>query len=95
MSGDGELWLRIARLEVALYEWERAEVAAKAAIEKGGLKNPGSALILEGMALAYQGKFYKAKRVLRQAVKLRESEKWAKQWLAFVDNEQKRLGNAR
>ena len=91
LSDDGEMWLRIARLYVSLYDWPKAEKAAQAAVKAGNLKKSGSGLILEGMALARQSKFNQAKKILRRAGKHKESEKYAKQWLAFVESEQSRL----
>ncbi|MGB5325979.1 MAG: hypothetical protein WBN40_11210 [Pseudomonadales bacterium] len=94
MSNDGELWLRVARLYVALYDWKNAEAAAQFAVEKGDLKKPGSALILQGMAMVNQGKYRQAKKILRQAGKYKDSIKWSTQWLTYIDNEQKRLAQA-
>jgi len=90
-TGDGELWLRLARLYVALYDWPGAEKFARKAVQRENLKKPGDGLILLGTALARQQKFTAAKKVFRRARQYEASEKYARQWLNFVDSEQQRL----
>jgi tetratricopeptide (TPR) repeat protein len=88
---DGELYLRVARLYMDTYDWPRAEEAARAAHEKGGLREEGSALLLQGMALARLEKFDQARKVFRRAVEFEENRKWAEQWLKFIDSEERRI----
>jgi tetratricopeptide (TPR) repeat protein len=88
---NGELYLRVARLYMDTYDWPRAEEAAGAAHDKGGLREEGSALLLQGMALARQEKFDQAREVFRRAVEFEENRKWAGQWLKFIDSEERRI----
>lgn len=88
---NGELYLRVARLYMDTYDWPNAEKAARAADEKGGLREPGSALLLEGMALARQEEFERARKVFRRAENFEENRKWASQWLKFIDSEERRI----
>ncbi|NNC54277.1 MAG: hypothetical protein HKO07_01005 [Pseudomonadales bacterium] len=90
-TGEGDLWLRLARLHVSLYDWPGAEKFARKAVQSENLKNPGDGLILLGTALARQNKFNAAKKIFRRARQHEGSEKWARQWLNFVDSEQQRL----
>jgi tetratricopeptide (TPR) repeat protein len=88
---DGELYLRIARLQMDLYEWNAAERSARQALDKGGLREPGDAWLLVGMALARGEKLEAARVAFIEAAEYESSEKWAQQWLRFVDIEKQRL----
>ncbi len=86
---DGELYVRIARLYMDLYEWDSARVAARKALDKG-VEEPGDAWLLVGMALARGDELDGARKAFVQAAKHDSSEKWARQWIRFVDTEQER-----
>lgn len=91
LADDGELYVRAARLYMDIYEWKKAEEAAKAAVEKGGLRKLGDAWLLQGMALARRDKFKPARKMFRKAADFEESGKWARQWIKFIDNEEQRI----
>jgi len=91
MSEDGELYLRAARLYMDLYDFEHANKLASKALEKGGLKDTGDAHLLRGMALVRLERLDSAKSQFRLAMKSEETERWAQQWLKFVENEEQRL----
>ena len=91
MSGDGELYLRVARLYMDSYEWQPAEKAARTALDKGGLRDEGSAWLVVGMALARGDKLEAARKAFTEAIEHEKSAEWAEQWLNFVDSEQKRI----
>ena len=50
LSENGEIYLRLARMHMDTYQWRAAEQAARAALEKGGLRKEGEAWLLRGMA---------------------------------------------
>jgi tetratricopeptide (TPR) repeat protein len=91
IAEDGELYLRVARLYMDIYDWKNAEIAANAAAEKGGLRDPGGAWLLQGMALTRANELDRARKAFRRALKFEGNKKWAKQWLSFVENEERRL----
>ncbi|MEP6390674.1 MAG: tetratricopeptide repeat protein [Halioglobus sp.] len=91
MSDDGELYLRVARLYMDNYQWQPAELAARKAIEKGSLRSEGNAWLVVGMALARGDKLAGARSAFIEAANHEQTEKWARQWLNFVDNEQERI----
>ena len=91
IAEDGELYLRVARLYMDVYDWKNAEIAARAAAEKGGLRDPGDAWLLQGMALARANELDRARKAFERALKYEDNKKWAKQWLKFVANEERRL----
>jgi tetratricopeptide (TPR) repeat protein len=91
IAEDGELYLRVARLYMDIYDWKNAEIAANAAAKKGGLRDPGGAWLLQGMALARANELDRARKAFKRALAYDDNKKWAKQWLKFVDNEERRL----
>ncbi|MEP4485226.1 MAG: tetratricopeptide repeat protein [Halioglobus sp.] len=91
MSDDGELYLRVARLYMDNYQWQPAELAARKAIEKGSLRSEGNAWLVVGMALARGDKLAGARSAFIEAANHEQTQKWARQWLNFVDNEQERI----
>ncbi|MEE4660983.1 MAG: tetratricopeptide repeat protein, partial [Halieaceae bacterium] len=86
---DGELFVRIARLYMDLYQWPEAEKAARRALDKG-VEEPGNAWLLVGMALARKDELEAARKAFVKAAKYEDSEKWARQWMRFVETEQAR-----
>ena len=92
MSEDGELYVRVARMHMDLYQWRAAEAAARKAMDKG-VDEPGDAWLLVGMALARGDKLEMARAAFVEAAEFEDSEKWAKQWMRFVDTEQERIAS--
>ena len=91
LTGDGELYLRVARLYMDSYAWQPAEKAARKSLEIGGLRDEGSAWLVVGMALARGDQLDGARRAFVEAAAHEKSAQWAEQWLRFVDTEQKRI----
>ena len=91
LSGEGELFLRVARLYMDNYQWQSAEKAARRSLEIGGLRDPGGAWLVVGMALARGDKLEAARRAFVEAAAHEQSAEWARQWLRFVDTEQRRI----
>lgn len=91
MSESGEIYLRLARLHMDAYEWAEAEEAARAALDKGGLKEEGHAWLLRGMAQVRLKQFLEAQRHFERAGKFDYTETYASQWLKYVDAEQARI----
>lgn len=89
---DGELYVRIARLYMDLYKWSQAEEAARLALDKG-VEEPGDAWLLVGMALARGDELEAARKAFVKAAEHESSEKWARQWMRFVDTEQERYAS--
>ncbi len=94
LSESGELYLRLARLHMDAYAWGSAEDAARLALEKGGLRQEGHAWLLRGMAEVRQKRFREARRQFQKAADFDYTEKYASQWLNYVDAEQSRIAAA-
>ena len=91
IAENGKLYLRVARLYMDTYQWPQAYKAARQADIKGGLRDPGDAILLQGMALARQEKFDEARAIFERAAKSDETNKWAAQWLKFIASEERRI----
>lgn len=90
-SESGELFLRLARLHMDAYRWEEANAAARRALDKGGLRQEGHAWLLRGMAEVRLKSFTEARQLFSRAADYDYTEKYAKQWLNYVDAEEARL----
>ena len=91
LSENGDLYMRVARLYMDVYQWEAAEKAARAALEKGGLRAEGGAWLVRGMALVRMEKFTQAEDFFDRASKFEDTRAYAEQWMAFADSERERL----
>ncbi len=90
MSGDGELYVRLAQSYVNLDRWEEAAEAVRKGLAKGGVKRVDTANIMLGMALFNQRKLAAAREAFVAAARDKRSAKAARQWLAYVDSELER-----
>lgn len=88
MADDGNLYMRLAQLHMDAYQFKQAEAAARLAIEKGGLRSEGYAWLLRGMAMAHQQQLDAARARFEEAARFDDSEQYATQWIAFVENEE-------
>ncbi len=94
LSESGELYLRLARLHMDAYRWTEANEAAQAALDKGGLRQEGHAWLLRGMAEVRLKEFSDARRRFKKAADYDYTEKYAKQWLSYVEAEEARLNTS-
>jgi tetratricopeptide (TPR) repeat protein len=90
LSGDGELYVRLAQAYINLDRWQAAADAAQHGLDKGGVKRADVANIMLGMALFNQRKLSAARRAFAIAARDKRSQKAANQWIAYVDSESSR-----
>lgn len=90
LSESGALYLRLARLHMDAYEWSQADSAARRALSKGGLRREGDAWLMRGMAAARQKKYRDAREHFIKAAQYKPTEKYATQWLGYVEAESER-----
>jgi len=90
MTGDGELYVRLAQAHINLEQWKEATAAAKEAIRLGGLKRDDQVNIMLGMALFNQKLLEQARVAFERARSDKRSARAAEQWIAYVDSEMKR-----
>ncbi|WP_167854706.1 tetratricopeptide repeat protein [Mangrovimicrobium sediminis] len=87
LDDSGDLYLRVAQLQMDAWNWEQAEAMARKAIAKGGLRREGVAWLVRGMAQVRLHKLTDARSHFERAARFDETERYADQWLAFVDHE--------
>ncbi len=90
MSGEGELFIRLAQSQLNLDLWDDAISSINKGINKGGLKRRDKAYVMLGMAHLNKKRLNDAESAFLKAQDVGGSEKAVKQWLAFVANEKKR-----
>lgn len=87
LSADGELDAQLSQIFLNDEKWDKAIARAEAALEKGGLRNPGVSHLVIGMALYNKKEFNAALNALAEAEKHKSSKKMAQQWKRFVTGE--------
>lgn len=87
LSGDGELYVRLAQSHINLEQWSEAAEAVQKGLNKGGVKRIDTANIMLGMAMFNQRKLDAARKAFVQASRDKRSAKAARQWITYVDSE--------
>jgi tetratricopeptide (TPR) repeat protein len=90
LSDKGDLYSRLAGIYLDLDKNEQAISMGAKALKKGGLKRKDQVYIVLGMANTNLKKYDAALKNLKEAKKDKRSEKFATQWISFVEGEQKR-----
>lgn len=87
MTSDGQYSLRKAQLFAERNDWENVVASAEDALERGGLKKPGAAYVLKGMAEAELGRYKSALASLNKAKGYdNSSRQQAEGWIAYVND---------
>lgn len=86
LAKDGELYVRLAQLELENERWVKAVEAGKKAVSKGGLKSPGKAHLLIGIAEARRGRTAAAKQAFAKASKSPNTARSAQGWLKYLSS---------
>ena len=90
LSGDGELYARLAQSYLNLSEYKSCIEASNKGIGKGGLKNTGNAHLILGMCQFELGSLSSAKASFRKALKYEKVAKNASSWITYVESEEAR-----
>ena len=91
LSGDGELYARLAQSYLNLSEYKACVDASDQGIKKGGLKNTGNAHLILGMCQFERNALKSAKASFRKALQYKKVAKNASSWISYVESEQNRL----
>jgi len=90
LSGDGELYVRLAQAYINLEQWNDAAQAIQEGLRLGGISREDTANIMLGMSLFNQNKLSLARRAFESASRDDRSRRTAQQWLQYVDSELRR-----
>jgi len=90
MSDKGDLYSRLAGIYLDMDKNEKAIEMGTKALNKGDIKRPDQLYIVLGMANAQLKKYDTSLKYLEQAKEDKRSEKFARQWIAFVKGEKER-----
>lgn len=80
----GVLFLRLAQLYTDKENWNKVIELANKALSAGGLRNPGDAYLLKGMAQYETGKKQAALASFVKASKYAKSKRQASQWITHI-----------
>lgn len=89
LSGDGNLFFRLAQIEINAQRWPAAVTALEQALAKGGLEDPGNVYLLLGVANVSEGRSTEARRAFESARKYEKTKEAAGEWLARLDEEER------
>ena len=89
-SDEGELYVRLGNVYLDGDQFAKAADSVNKGLKKGGVKRPDQARLVLGMAYFNLGEYNKARKAFRDAGKDDRSEKYAKQWIAYVSSEEER-----
>jgi len=87
LAPSGDLYVRLAQVEVQREDWQRAAIALERAIEKGGLSNPANAELLLGIAFYSSAKLDEAKAWFERAASDEGYRAQAEGWLKQIEME--------
>ena len=87
LDESGELYLRLGQVHLQRENWQEAAEMLRKAIEKGGLKEPGNALLLLGISY-YNADLVDRARANFRAARAHESSRLeAERWMQHIANE--------
>ena len=87
LSPAGDLYLRLGQVQMAREDWKEAAKLFERAIAKGGLKNPGTADLLLGIALYNDKQVGPARFSFARAREHENTRKAADDWLKHIEKE--------
>lgn len=87
LTGEGELYVRLAQSYLNLEEWSKAAQAVRTGLQAGDVNRVDTANIMLGMALFNQEKFPEARTAFERASRDERSRRAAQQWMNYVDSE--------
>ena len=89
---DGDLFVRLAQVQIQREKWASAALALRRAIEIGNLTKPGDAKLLMGIAAYNSDRPKQARTWFSRARAHEETRSEADQWLSHIEREQQQAG---
>lgn len=90
MSEDGDLYARLGNIYLDADQNEKAIEAIEKGLSRGGVRRADNANLVLGMAYFNTKQYSKAREAFRKAGRDERSEKYARQWMAYMDSELER-----
>ena len=87
-SSKGQLYLRLAQLQIDREEWGPARASLGKALSKGGLPDRGAAHFLLGIAAVSDSQWEDAKKAFEAAAEFEDRKDASYEWLAHIEQEQ-------
>ncbi len=87
LSDEGNLYVRLAQVMIQREKWGEATDALSKALAKGGLKSPGEAKLLMGIAHYSQEKPGEAQSWFARAQQHGDTRAEARNWLSYIERE--------
>lgn len=86
-SDKGELYTRLGNVYLDGDQFKKAITSINKGLSRGGVKRPDTARLVLGMAYFNDKQYSKAREAFKAAKKDERSEKYASQWLKYLDSE--------
>ena len=85
LSEDGDLFIRLAQVHLEVEDWRKARKALESGIEKGSLRDVGSAQLLLGISNYNEKRFLSARTAFLAVDEEDKSADSARKWLKYVE----------
>ncbi|MDG2335696.1 MAG: tetratricopeptide repeat protein [Myxococcota bacterium] len=85
LAEEGDLYIRLAQVHLEVEDWKKARQALQSGIDKGSLRDVGSAQLLLGVSNYNEKRFKSAKTAFTAAAQEEKSASSAKKWLKHVN----------
>jgi len=89
LSEDGNLYVRLGQVYMQSEKWSEATGLLKKGIDKGGLKEPGNAQLLLGIAYYNDSQLDSARASFMRARDHKDTRDVANNWLSHLDREER------
>ena len=89
-SDKGELYARLGNVYLDGEQYKKAISSINKGLSRGGVKRPDNARLVLGMAYFNVKQYDKAREAFKAAGRDERSEKYASQWIAYMDSELQR-----
>lgn len=90
LSGSAKQYLYLGQAQIALNRWAEAAETLQTALDIGGLDDPGQVHMQIGTAYYNLKNYDRARTAFKRAARYDGTEKQARQWVQFVNQEIKR-----
>ena len=89
-SDKGELYARLGNVYLDGDQYKKAISSINKGLSRGGVKRPDTARLVLGMAYFNVKEYDKAREAFKAAGRDERSEKYASQWIKYMDSELQR-----